>query len=102
MAHNMSAGAWLGLALLQRCEWHRKVDELERSAITIFYAEGSGHAEGLARQIGALLDYERPPIVNLADIDTATFVKYKVSCGDYCCPVLRNSLLQVDFLDYLM
>lgn len=47
--------------------------------VTIFYAEGRGNTEELAHHIGAHLEYEGLPIVNLADIETTTFMKYRVS-----------------------
>uniref|UniRef100_A0A0R3RZ77 Flavodoxin-like domain-containing protein n=1 Tax=Elaeophora elaphi TaxID=1147741 RepID=A0A0R3RZ77_9BILA len=62
---------------VEKRELRKREEQLERQAVTIFYAEGKGNVEELAHHIGAHLEYEGLPIVNLADIETKTFMKYR-------------------------
>lgn len=74
--------------ILQERELRKRNEQLESKVVTIFYAEGRANTEELARYIGACLEYEGLSIVNLADIETTAFMKYRVS---YICVIYRIS-----------
>lgn len=64
---------------MQKRELRERKEQLESKVVTIFYAEGQGNTEQLAHHIGAHLEYEGVPVVNLGDIEKTTFMKYRVS-----------------------
>ncbi|VDK39271.1 unnamed protein product [Gongylonema pulchrum] len=87
----------------QRCEALKRENELERSAVTVFYAEGRKRTEELAHQVAAVLDCEQPLVVNLADIDAASFTEYK-GIGLFlidCAPNGRKAESVEWFFDFL-
>ncbi|KAL4003674.1 Flavodoxin family protein [Acanthocheilonema viteae] len=62
---------------VEKREMRKREEQLESKVVTIFYAEGRENIEELAQHIGAHLEYDGLPIVNLADIETTTFMKYR-------------------------
>ncbi|VDK77107.1 unnamed protein product [Litomosoides sigmodontis] len=84
-------------------ELRKQNEQLESKVVTIFYAEGQANTEELARHIGAHLEYEGLPIVNLADIDTTAFMKYRgVSLFLMDCTYDENGSESIEwFLEFL-
>uniref|UniRef100_A0A915Q3F5 Flavodoxin-like domain-containing protein n=1 Tax=Setaria digitata TaxID=48799 RepID=A0A915Q3F5_9BILA len=62
---------------VEKRKLRKREEELENKVVTIFYAEGRENVGELAHQIGTRLDYGGIPVVNLANIETTTFLKYK-------------------------